>query len=29
MNVVYLTDAEYQEWLAKHRPATTATAPRQ
>ena len=21
MNVVYLTDAEYQEWLAKHKRA--------
>ncbi len=29
MNVVYLSDAEYQEWLGKHRPATTTTAPRQ
>ena len=29
MNVVYLTDAEYQAWLAKHRPATTTAAPRQ
>jgi hypothetical protein len=23
MNVVYLTDAEYQEWLEKHKPSTT------
>ena len=29
MNVVYLTDAEYQEWLAKHKPAATTTAPPQ
>ena len=29
MNVVYLTDAEYQEWLAKHKPATSTAAPRQ
>lgn len=30
MNVVYLTDAEYQEWLAKRRAATTITLqPRQ
>jgi len=30
MNVVYLSDAEYQEWVAKHRPASPTTAlPRQ
>ena len=29
MNVVYLTDAEYQEWLAKHKPVTSTAAPRQ
>ena len=29
MNVVYLTDAEYQEWLAKHKPATTRPEQRQ
>jgi mono/diheme cytochrome c family protein len=29
MNVVYLTDAEYQEWLSKRRAVTTTTAPRQ
>jgi mono/diheme cytochrome c family protein len=29
MNVVYLSDAEYQDWLAKHRPATDRNAPRQ
>ena len=23
MNVVYISDAEYQEWLAKHKPATS------
>ena len=23
MNVVYLTDAEYQQWLEKHKPTTT------
>jgi mono/diheme cytochrome c family protein len=28
MNVVYLTDAEYQEWIEKHKPSTT-TAERQ
>jgi mono/diheme cytochrome c family protein len=28
MNVVYLTDAEYQEWLAKHRPTTNDNEPR-
>jgi len=29
MNVVYLTDAEYQEWLAKRRGPTTTLQPRQ
>ena len=28
MNVVYLSDAEYQEWLAKHKPATERHEPR-
>jgi outer membrane phospholipase A len=29
MNVVYLTDLEYQEWLAKRRAAATDAPPRQ
>jgi mono/diheme cytochrome c family protein len=29
MNVVYLTDAEYQDWLAKRRTAATDAPPRQ
>lgn len=29
MNVVYLTDAEYQAWLAKHKPAVATTQQQQ
>jgi hypothetical protein len=28
MNVVYLTDAEYQQWLAEHKKPVTSTRER-